>query len=58
MNPFDRIIFLVLFSLLAFQLAAQTPKYSNEFLIMGVSARAPEMGNAVVANVSDFTLKV
>ena len=32
---------------------AQTPKYSNEFLTIGVSARAHGMANAVVANVSD-----
>ncbi len=30
-------------------------KYSNEFLAIGVSARAQGMGNAVVANVSDVT---
>ena len=32
---------------------AQTPKYSNEFLTIGVSARAHGMANSVVAHVSD-----
>jgi len=36
---------------------AQTdaPKYSNEFLDIGVSARALSMGNSVVASVNDVT---
>jgi len=32
---------------------AQTPKYSNEFLTIGVSARAHGMSNSVVASVND-----
>ncbi len=32
---------------------AQTPKYSNEFLTIGVSARAHGMANAVVAHIGD-----
>ena len=32
---------------------AQTPKYSNEFLSIGVSARAHGMGNAVIAHIGD-----
>ena len=32
-----------------------TPKYSNEFLRLGVSARAGGMGNAVISNASDVT---
>jgi hypothetical protein len=34
---------------------AQAPKYSNEFLNIGVSARALAMGNSVVASVNDVT---
>lgn len=41
------------FSCLA--LFGQAPKYSNEFLSIGVGARALGMSNAVVANVSDVT---
>jgi hypothetical protein len=32
-----------------------TPKYSNEFLSIGVGARALGMSNSVVSNVSDGT---
>ncbi|MCB0703872.1 MAG: hypothetical protein KDC34_01120 [Saprospiraceae bacterium] len=45
-------VFLVLV-FFSFQLAAQ--KYSNEFLTIGLSARAQGMGNAVVAGVEDVT---
>lgn len=34
---------------------AQAPKYSNEFLKIGVGARAMGMGNAFVANANDVT---
>jgi hypothetical protein len=34
---------------------AQAPKYSNEFLNIGVSASALAMGNSVVASVNDVT---
>jgi hypothetical protein len=36
-------------------LIAQTPKYSNEFLSIGVGARAFGMSNACVASVNDVT---
>ena len=36
-------------------LKAQPPKYSNEFLSIGVGARALGMGGAQVATVSDAT---
>ena len=36
-------------------LFAQAPKYSNEFLNIGVSASALAMGNSVVASVNDVT---
>ncbi|MBN8702494.1 MAG: PorV/PorQ family protein [Bacteroidetes bacterium] len=36
-------------------LFAQAPKYSNEFLSVGVGARALGMSNAVVASVNDVT---
>lgn len=45
-------IILVLFCLAGI---AQAPKYSNEFLNLGVSARAFAMGNAQVAIVDDIT---
>ena len=35
--------------------AAQAQKYSNEFLNIGISARAQAMGNAVIASTSDVT---
>jgi len=34
---------------------AQAPKYSNEFLAIGVGARGMAMGNALVASVNDVT---
>ena len=48
---------LILGVLLATQVFAQTnaPKYSNEFLSIGVSARALGMSNSVVASVNDVT---
>lgn len=49
----------VVFSLLALffatSLQAQAPKYSNEFLAIGVGARALGMSNAYVASVDDVT---
>ena len=39
--------------LLALPFLAQAQKYSNEFLSIGVSARAQAMGNSVVAGVDD-----
>jgi len=53
MNPKILIIIIFILGIFAFQLSAQTLKYSNEFLTIGVSARAHGMGNAVVANVGD-----
>ena len=53
MNPKILIIIIFILGIFAFQLSAQTPKYSNEFLTIGVSARAHGIGNAVVANVGD-----
>ena len=38
-----------------FTLKAQAPKYSNEFLHLGVGAQAFAMGNAVVASSEDVT---
>lgn len=39
----------------SFLLGQSTPKFSNEFLNIGVGARALAMGNAQIANVSDVT---
>ena len=46
------ILFLVGFGITTW---AQAPKYSNEFLHLGVGANAMAMGNAVVANTNDVT---
>ncbi|MCG8309659.1 MAG: PorV/PorQ family protein [Cytophagales bacterium] len=52
-----RSFFLVAFTLYSFISAGQvtTPKYSNEFLAIGVGARALGMSNTVTSNVSDGT---
>ncbi|HKK74243.1 MAG TPA: PorV/PorQ family protein [Saprospiraceae bacterium] len=47
----------VLFLFIPLGLFAQA-KYSNEFLQIGVGARAQAMGNAVVANIADVTAGV
>lgn len=51
------IFFALLLSSLAFSTFAQTnaPKYSNEFLSIGVSARALGMSNAFIATCDDVT---
>lgn len=41
--------------LLSINVVAQAPKYSNEFLNIGVGARSLGMSNSVVANVDDVT---
>ncbi len=43
------------FFLFAFSAKAQAPKYSNEFLKIGVGARALGMSNAFVASANDVT---
>ena len=48
-----RSLYFITFSLLLTSVSAQFRSYSNEFLNIGVDARAFGMGNAVVANVSD-----
>jgi hypothetical protein len=51
-----RLLFYSLVATLTFQtLHAQAPKYSNEFLAIGVGARALGMGNAQVGSVRDVT---
>ena len=54
MKKFLLLIFFIItgFNLLKAQLA---PKYSNEFLSLGVGARAAGMANSVVASVDDVT---
>lgn len=44
--------------LLGISIAASAQKYSNEFLSIGVGARAQGMGNAVVAGIDDVTASV
>lgn len=51
MKVFVQIIVLIL----GFATATSAQKYSNEFLSIGVGARAQGMGNAVVANIQDVT---
>jgi len=48
---------ILLFGLLCFSIVSfsQSPKYSNEFLAIGVGARALGMSNSVVASVDDVT---
>ena len=48
-----RIFLLIISFLLAFGSFAQAPKYSNEFLALGVGARALGMSNSVIASVDD-----
>ncbi|MEM6966330.1 MAG: PorV/PorQ family protein [Bacteroidota bacterium] len=50
---FRTFLLAICFSNVVVSLSAQTPKYSNEFLTIGVSARAHGMSNAVVAHVGD-----
>jgi hypothetical protein len=52
-----RVFFSIIFFLLSFTLSAQTiaPKYSNEFMNIGVGARALAMGGAQVSSVRDVT---
>src|SRR5690606_6069339 len=49
------LFFLAIFSLLYSSANAQTRKYSNEFLKIGVDARAFGMANSVVGSVNDVT---
>jgi long-subunit fatty acid transport protein len=49
-----RILLIILISM-SVQAGAQILKYSNEFLSIGVGARAAGMGSAVVAGVDDAT---
>lgn len=50
-----RIVFFVCVYLVYLPLQAQVLKYSNEFLNIGVGARAAGMGNSVIASVNDAT---
>ena len=49
------VLLCVLLSIGVTQSFAQAPKYSNEFLKIGVGARAMGMANAFVANANDVT---
>ena len=55
--PFQRWTYLSIIGLLFFThtLEAQTSKYSNEFMNIGVGARAQAMGNSVTASLNDIT---
>lgn len=51
-----RKIIVILILVLTFSIAkGQAPKYSNEFLSVGVGARALSMGNSVIASTNDVT---
>ena len=53
----NKIYWILVFSFFSISIKSQlnAPKYSNEFLNIGVGARALGMGNAVVASSSDVT---
>ena len=50
-------IFVLLFCFLStsFSIAQEAPKYSNEFLTLGLGARALGMGNSYIASANDVT---
>ena len=48
-------IVVLIFSLMPSMMSAQAPKYSNEFLSIGVGARALAMSNSVIASTNDAT---
>ncbi len=51
--PFKRIFFYLVSFLLSFNLSAQS--FSNEFLSIGIGAKAQGMGNSIIASVDDVT---
>src|SRR5450432_1926198 len=48
-------IAVLLLNLIPIMMRAQAPKYSNEFLSIGIGARALAMSNSVVASTNDAT---
>jgi len=54
-TSFQRVILLFIFLNTSWVVFGQAPKYSNEFLSIGVSARAHGMANSVVGHVDDVT---
>jgi len=52
---FKKIIFIAAFTGITHTIVAQAPKYSNDFLSIGVGARALGMSGAQVASVNDVT---
>lgn len=50
-----RIFLILYFVLIANLIVAQAPKYSNEFLSIGIGARSLSMSNSTIASVSDVT---
>jgi hypothetical protein len=52
---FKKIIFIAAFTGITHIIVAQAPKYSNDFLSIGVGARALGMSGAQVASVNDVT---
>jgi hypothetical protein len=48
-------IAVLIIGLMPIMVSAQAPKYSNEFLSIGVGARALAMSNSVIASVNDAT---
>jgi len=55
MKRYKSLSLTLIFSLTGLVLSAQAPKYSNEFLNIGVGARSMGMGNSSVASVNDVT---
>jgi len=54
-NSYPRYLLIFLLFITSSFVFGQAPKYSNEFLNIGVSARAHGMGNSVVSHVDDVT---
>jgi len=50
-----RLVYILLITLVSLYGYSQAPKYSNEFLAIGVGARAQGMGNSVIATSDDVT---
>ncbi len=55
MKPLFHLLFIALCALVSNRALAQAPKYSNEFLQIGVGARALGMSGSQVASVNDVT---
>lgn len=55
MNRKNQLLIIISLTLCALTTYAQAPKYSNEFLSIGIGARSLGMGNASIASTNDVT---